>query len=135
MDMGADEAFPIAGDFEPDADVDLGDLGQFNSHMRGPVFIVTYGCLDADLDADTDCDMRDFELLAAEFGRQSAGPGDIDGDEDVDLDDLTLFVQCVFGPVGEPLPPSGAAADFDYDGHCDLTDMDIFARHFTGPLE
>jgi len=35
-DMGADEVFPIAGDFEPDGDVDFVDFGIFaNNWLLG----------------------------------------------------------------------------------------------------
>jgi len=30
--MGVDEVFPIAGDFEPDGDVDLADFAIFANH-------------------------------------------------------------------------------------------------------
>jgi len=37
VDMGADEVFPIAGDFEPDGDVDFGDFAIFANHwLLGP---------------------------------------------------------------------------------------------------
>ena len=125
---------PGAGDFDEDGDVDLDDLATFLTHMRGPQFIVTYGCVNADLDGDGDGDLADFHLFAAEFGRQTGGPGDIDQDDDVDLSDLTLFVQCIFGPDVEPLPVSGAKADLDGDGDCDMGDFAIFAGNFTGTL-
>jgi len=32
VDMGADEVFPIAGDFEPDGDVDFADFARFANH-------------------------------------------------------------------------------------------------------
>jgi hypothetical protein len=94
--------------------------------------VVTYGCLDADLDGDGDCDVQDFATFAVQFGGQ--GPGDIDLDNDVDMDDLALFVQCVFGPDVDTLPVSGNQADLDGDGDCDLDDFAIFAAGFTGAL-
>ena len=57
-----------------------------------------------------------------------AEPGDLEGDGDVDLDDYTLFADCMDGPDVAPRPSLAtraqclAAFDFDADGDVDLAD-------------
>ena len=67
----------------------------------------------------------------------AAGYGDVDGDEDVDLTDLALFVPCMDGPGDALVLPDGALndsaeADVDGDGDVDLRDFAAFTRQFTG---
>ncbi|HUW82093.1 MAG TPA: right-handed parallel beta-helix repeat-containing protein [Phycisphaerae bacterium] len=133
IDIGPDEY--VVADFDYDGDVDHGDFDAFHDHLWGPLVIVTYGCRDADMDGDGDCDLQDFDLLAVEFGRQTTGPGDIDQDGDVDLDDLSWFVGCLLGPDVRELLASGARADFDADGYCDLADVAVFFQTFGGPVQ
>jgi hypothetical protein len=63
--------------------------------------------------------------------------GDLDGDGIVDLDDYTLFAECVTGPCeGTPCdPPPGdddccVFADVDGDGDVDLVDFAAFIIQF-----
>ncbi|MBI5865577.1 MAG: hypothetical protein HZB38_13930 [Planctomycetes bacterium] len=59
-----------------------------------------------------------------------AGPpcvGDMDGDRDVDLNDLTLFLAAFGSPCG---PGPCAAGDFDSDGDVDLNDLTLFLAAF-----
>jgi hypothetical protein len=51
-----------------------------------------------DLDGDADVDLDDLTLLLQDFGCASGCAGDLDGDGDTDLDDLTLLLQ-QFGAV------------------------------------
>jgi 1,4-alpha-glucan branching enzyme len=48
-------------------------------------------------------------------------PGDLDGDQDVDLDDLTLLLQNFAG---------GAGGDIDGDGDTDLDDLTLLLQNF-----
>jgi choice-of-anchor B domain-containing protein len=58
-------------------------------------------------------------------------PGDVDGDADVDLADVDLFVQCMTGPDGTTT--SGCeAADTDHDDNVDLGDFAELQVVFTG---
>jgi Tol biopolymer transport system component len=54
----------------------------------------------------------------------------VSADNDVDLDDLALFVPAFSAP-GQPT--SVFAADMDGDGDCDLADLARFAAAFTAP--
>ncbi|HPZ96581.1 MAG TPA: immunoglobulin domain-containing protein [Phycisphaerae bacterium] len=68
-----------------------------------------------------------------------SGPSDLDGDCDVDLDDLTILVACATGPGVTSGPPTGcspehfSATDLDGDGDVDQTDFGWFQRCYTGP--
>jgi len=55
--------------------------------------------------------------------------GDIDLDEDIDLDDHAVFVLCMTGPGGGVLPDC-APADLDHDDDVDLGDFQVFQREF-----
>jgi hypothetical protein len=52
-------------------------------------------------------------------------PGDLDGDGDVTLADLGLWLDCLKGP-GQPVPSGGLAADIDGDADVDLLDFALF---------
>jgi hypothetical protein len=60
------------------------------------------------------------------------GPGDLDNDIDVDLDDYALFRGCIEGPDGVLLTDCGQA-DLGHDSDVDLHDFGAFQRVFTGP--
>lgn len=55
--------------------------------------------------------------------------GDIDGDDDVDLDDFAMFIPC-FAGVDVPISPECAFADFDGDSDADLRDFAVFQLGF-----
>lgn len=64
-------------------------------------------------------------------------PGDLDGDQDVDLDDFGLFAECMAGPdVTTPPPGCDPAtfdlADLDADNDVGLADSAEFQRIFGG---
>ena len=62
-------------------------------------------------------------------------PGDIDGDDQVNLSDFATFALCYQGP-GATTPPAGceaesyASSDFDGDGDVDLSDFATFATSY-----
>ncbi len=58
--------------------------------------------------------------------------GDLDSDHDVDLDDYYRFRQCISGP-DTVLAVDCEYADFECDGHVDLTDIASFQAAFDGP--
>jgi hypothetical protein len=65
--------------------------------------------------------------------------GDIDEDNDVDLDDFDAFAECLFGPDVTPAPSPPPTAqqcldvfDLDQDGDVDLRDFLRFQIGFTG---
>jgi hypothetical protein len=58
-------------------------------------------------------------------------PGDLDGDNDVDIGDYTLFEMALGGPN---VQPGLSDADLDADSDCDLQDVSIFIANFTGSL-
>lgn len=55
--------------------------------------------------------------------------GDCDDDGDVDLMDLSAFMQCITGP-DEPFAAGCGCSDFDYDGDVDLLDWGGFQAMF-----
>ena len=56
---------------------------------------------------------------------------DLDYDGDVDLDDCTVWQNCISGPVG-PVTPGCEYADFDNDDDADLSEFGILQRCYTG---
>ena len=59
---------------------------------------------------------------------------DLDYDEDVDHQDLTLFQGCLSGGDVEHDGSSTCAyADTDQDGDVDMDDFNIMQQNFTGP--
>ena len=58
--------------------------------------------------------------------------GDLDCDDDVDLDDWSLFATCLAGPQ-EYYLPGCLPADLDRDGDSDLSDSARMQRFFAGP--
>ena len=72
-------------------------------------------------------------------GVDSVGPGDLDGDSDVDVDDFVHFTSAQAGPAVWALPPGCdlthfIRADLDDDVDVDLRDYAVFQRVFTGSL-
>jgi hypothetical protein len=63
----------------------------------------------------------------------AGGPGDCDGDSDIDLVDFATFQICFTGPGGGPLSAECECADFDGDDDIDLADFNAFQLAFTGP--
>jgi hypothetical protein len=70
-------------------------------------------------------------------------PGDFDSDGDVDLDDYTVFADCLAGPDALPSPslpgvtPQNCLDAFDFDapdGDVDVEDFSAFQATFTGAL-
>jgi len=60
----------IAGDFDGDGDVDVGDFGVFALCFGGPLNPPAASCpagIDADLDGDGDVDLGDFGIFATNF--------------------------------------------------------------------
>ena len=68
------------------------------------------------------------------LGTDPLGPGDMDRDGDIDLDDLSGFVFCLQGPE-LTFPPGHYCLNGDADGDMDvdLADFASFQTAFTGP--
>ena len=58
--------------------------------------------------------------------------GDLDGDRDVDANDLSLFLNCVTGPEKGPVAPGCELANFDCDDDIDQSDFATFQRCLSG---
>ena len=64
--------------------------------------------------------------------------GDLDGDRDIDLDDLGLFTDCMAGCAATN-PPGGCdpihfrRGDLDNDDDVDLAEFALIQTLFTGP--
>lgn len=65
VDIGVDEVFPIAGDFEPDEDVDLADLCVWSHQWLAVPCMAPDWCQGSDFNQDGRCDLIDFTFLAA----------------------------------------------------------------------
>jgi len=61
-----------------------------------------------------------------------AGPGDVDLDGDIDLDDYGTVAGCLSGPT-TAYPPGCVLCDFDGDGDVDLSEFATFMVSYTGP--
>src|SRR5207249_1478011 len=98
--------------------------GTYQLTVRGDVTYNGFGLLDGDGDGTPGGDK--VVNLHRLFG-------DIDGDKDVDLDDLFVLGGALFGIQGQPGPPTYLAGfDFDADGDVDLDDLFAFGpRLFT----
>jgi hypothetical protein len=59
-------------------------------------------------------------------------PGDFDGDDDVDQDDIDYFVDCSTGPALGPPTCECEVADFDDDDDVDQNDLGLLQRCITG---
>jgi len=74
------------------------------------------------------------DFMVARFGCDGL-TGDSDGDGDLDLDDFSLFPECMGGPAGE-IPPACTMPpwvfDFDEDDDIDLDDFAAFQEAFAG---
>jgi len=66
MDIGADEVFPIAGDTEPDEDVDLADLAVFAGHILSDCDAPLW-CDNCDADRSGKVTIEDFAHFSAHF--------------------------------------------------------------------
>jgi hypothetical protein len=68
--------------------------------------------------------------------RHSGGqwiPGDFDEDEDVDEDDIQLFIPCRTGCNVQPPDPGCEDMDLDYDQDVDQSDFGLLQRCISGP--
>ncbi|HRX86145.1 MAG TPA: hypothetical protein P5572_14080, partial [Phycisphaerae bacterium] len=64
--------------------------------------------------------------------RDPLGPGDFDGDGDIDGADTAYFTDCLSGPE-TPFAPGCSPCDTDADGDVDLADFAAFAISFPAP--
>ncbi|MBN1764660.1 MAG: right-handed parallel beta-helix repeat-containing protein [Sedimentisphaerales bacterium] len=67
IDMGADEVFPIAGDFEPDEDVDLDDLSDFLTQWLTSACTDPDWCSGADFNTSSSVDLQDYAILSTHW--------------------------------------------------------------------
>jgi hypothetical protein len=85
---------------------------------------------------NSDVDMSDFAELQRTFTGSRTPLGDLDGDTDVDADDLALFGECMAGP-GNPnagcAPDRFQRADLYRDGGVELADFAFLQTICTGP--
>ena len=63
VDMGADEVYLIAGDFEPDEDVDLVDLATFIARWPDSPCSGGDWCGGADFNRSGEVDLKDFSII------------------------------------------------------------------------
>ncbi len=94
---------------------------------------VRFTAYDGGADSPVEAGLDAFEVLS--FGCVNAGPGDMDANCTVDLDDYSIFCDCIGGPQETTPPPSCAAGDFSSgdltaDGDMDLEDYAAFQTAF-----
>jgi hypothetical protein len=65
--MGADEVFPIAGDFEPDEDIDVTDVAAFAEHWLDSPCSGPDWCGAADLNTSGQVDLCDLGVFCAHW--------------------------------------------------------------------
>jgi autotransporter-associated beta strand protein len=75
-------------------------------------------------------------LYVAEVGVSTAGRYDLDLDDDVDFDDVLIFMDCLNGPGNSTVPPGCTATQFakcdaDGDNDVDVTDLDAFMQEYS----
>lgn len=61
-------------------------------------------------------------------------PGDLDGDRDVDVADLQIFIRCMTGTESGPVAADCRKADMDSDNDVDQSDFGLLQRCFSGSL-
>ncbi|NNF43470.1 MAG: hypothetical protein HKN62_10580 [Phycisphaerales bacterium] len=145
-------------DHDGDDDVDADDLGAFTDCYGGSGYTADDACARSDLDQDGDVDPADlagFVLVYAgpqadcdgdgtgDLDEIAAGAadadfdlvpdacvidGDVDGDGDVDFEDLLLVI-AAWGPC--PDPPATCPADLDASGTVDFTDLLLVLTHWS----
>jgi hypothetical protein len=66
FDIGADEVFPIAGDFEPDEDVDVVDFSFWTNYWLHPCNPPDW-CRNCDIDKNGIVNVTDFAKIAEQY--------------------------------------------------------------------
>ena len=64
VDIGADEVYPIAGDFEPDEDIDIIDLATFTTQWLDPPDTDPNSYNSADVNTSDSVDMTDYAIIS-----------------------------------------------------------------------
>lgn len=125
-----DDLVPIVADFNQDRRVDAADLAAWsegytfstvNFRNGSESFIIRPS--NGDIDRDQDVDGTDFLTLQRNLGTQPS-PGDLSGDDHVDLVDLE-FWQVAYS--------DDARGDIDLDGDSDGTDFLAWQRNHSAP--
>jgi len=103
----------LAGDFEPDGDVDFDDYSRFTFHWPGAAPAAGEGDSEADLDGNGDVDTRDLAILVGNW-----------------LDTVQQPLPLP-GQAGNPNPPDGATkieitADLSWTAGSDATSHDVY---------
>lgn len=108
--------------------------GQMSATGRGYLLSGTIGQADAGstLSGGEYTMIGGFWAVSAALSLCGSDPGDMDGDDDVDLVDFGEFQLCYTGPSGA-ISEDCECADFDSDNDVDLVDFGAFQLAFTGP--
>jgi len=135
LNLPAEEAVCVYGDFDRDQDIDLGDFKEFKKCLGEPV--PRSGCttnlwMCTDFDRDGNIDMYDVSIFTSFFAQPPVACvcGDFDGDTQIDLKDYDAFADC----FGLSVPTESCPAevwtctDLDRNGSVDLRDFATFAR-------
>lgn len=122
VDIGADEVFPIMGDFEPDADIDITDVSVVSSH-----WLQTGPNTPGNIDADNIVNLLDLALLAKNWMLNSEKFKDLNQDRIVNFKDFAVLAQYWTGYTCiEPDWCNGS--DFDESGQVGSIDLRVFTK-------
>ncbi len=126
-----------SADADEDGDVDLRDFLAFQECTEGEdggASSVSPGCERLDLNADQQIDSDDLALFVPQLTGARPRRGDLDGDADVDLADYARMQFCLAADAEVANAEQRCLwADADHDGQIAEADLQLLVEQLTGP--